>query len=131
MTSRFITLTAGLLLATATLAAHAQTDTTAASSTPAPVATAAPAIQGDAKAGEELIYTCTGCHGVIGYKNAYPNYHVPKIGGQNYQYIVSALSEYKAGTRAHPTMRAQAEGFSEQDIHNIAAFLSSLTEAAK
>ena len=82
--------------------------------------------RGDAKAGKALVYTCGGCHGVTGYRNAYPNYRVPRIAGQNYDYIVSALTEYKKGERAHPTMRAQGESMSDQDIRNIAAYLSSI-----
>jgi len=92
---------------------------------PAATAAAAPLV-GDAGKGKQLTYTCQGCHGVTGYKNAYPNYHVPKIGGQTPQYLVNALSEYRAGKRKHPTMQAQAESFSEQDIADIAAFLSGL-----
>ncbi len=88
---------------------------------------AADAGKGDPQAGRSLVYTCGGCHGVTGYKNAYPNYHVPRIGGQNYDYLVSALNEYKHGERSHPTMRAQGESLSDQDIQNIAAYLSSLT----
>jgi cytochrome c553 len=83
--------------------------------------------KGDPQAGRALVYTCGGCHGVTGYKNAYPNYHVPRIGGQNYDSLVSALTEYKKGERSHPTMRAQGESLSEQDIRNIAAYLSSLS----
>jgi len=89
-------------------------------------ATTTPAIKGDAAAGERLIYTCQGCHGVTGYKNAYPNYHVPRIGGQSEQYLLNALTEYKKGSRKHPTMQAQAQSFSDQDIANIAAYLSTL-----
>src|SRR3546814_7024863 len=66
------------------------------------------------------------CHGVVGYKNAYPNYHVPLIGGQSATYLVNALNEYQKGTRKHPTMQAQAMSFSEQDIADIAAYLSEL-----
>ena len=83
--------------------------------------------KGDPQAGRALVYTCGGCHGVTGYKNAYPNYHVPRIAGQNFDYLVAALTEYKKGERAHPTMRAQGESLSEQDINNIAAYLSSLS----
>ena len=90
-------------------------------------ALAADAGKGDAKAGKSLVYTCGGCHGVTGYKNAYPNYHVPRIAGQNYDYIVAALTEYKKGERSHPTMRAQGESLSDQDIRDIATFLSSIT----
>jgi len=80
--------------------------------------------KGDAAAGKVLAYTCTGCHGIEGYTNAYPHYHVPKIGGQNYEYLVAALTAYQKGERQHPTMRAQAESFSEQDIANLATYLS-------
>ena len=81
---------------------------------------------GDPARGHQFTYTCVGCHGIAGYKNAYPNYHVPKIGGQSETYLVNALTEYQRGTRSHPTMNAQAQGFSEQDIADIAAFLSGL-----
>jgi len=90
-------------------------------------ATAAEPGKGDPQAGKTLVYTCGGCHGVSGYHNAYPNYHVPRIAGQNYDYLVSALTEYKKGERAHPTMRAQGESMSDEDIRNIAAYLSSLS----
>lgn len=83
--------------------------------------------KGDAAAGKTLVYTCVGCHGITGWKNAYPSYHVPKIGGQNYEYLVNALMEYKTGGRSHPTMRTQGEALSEQEIRDIATYLSSLT----
>lgn len=91
--------------------------------------TASAQSQGNVEAGKNKAYTCTGCHGIAGYKNVYPHYHVPKIGGQNYDYLVAALTEYKNGNRKHPTMEAQAESFSEQDIADIAAYLASLTPA--
>lgn len=80
--------------------------------------------QGDAAAGKKKFYTCTGCHGIVGYRNAYPDYPVPKLAGQNEGYIVNAMNAYKVGDRKHPTMRAQAESLSEQDVADIAAFLS-------
>ena len=92
------------------------------------VSHAVEAPKGDLKAGKALVYTCGGCHGVTGYTNAFPHSHVPRIAGQNYDYIVAALTAYKKGDRAHPTMRAQGESLSEQDINNIAAFLSSLNQ---
>ena len=82
--------------------------------------------KGDAARGKQLAYTCTGCHGIVEYKNAYPSYRVPKIGGQNEAYIVAALTGYKKGERNHPTMKAQASSFSDKDIADIAAYLSSL-----
>ena len=98
-----------------------------AAATPTAAAPAAPAaLTGDAARGKPLTYTCQGCHGITGYKNAYPNYHVPRIGGQSAQFLTNALMEYRTGKRKHPTMQAQAESFSEQDIADIAAYLSSL-----
>jgi cytochrome c553 len=117
-----------LTLAAATAAAQdpAKTPAAAAPATAAAAPAAAPAAAvGNAQTGRQLTYTCQGCHGVTGYKNAYPNYHVPKIVGQSPEYLTKALSEYKSGARKHPTMQAQAQSFSDQDIADIAAFLSS------
>lgn len=85
----------------------------------------------DIDAGRQLVYTCTGCHGIPGYKNVYPHYHVPKIAGQSKDYLMIALKEYRSGERKHPTMRAQGEGLSDQDIEQVATYLSSLGEAAQ
>ena len=105
--------------------AFAQDAATPASST-APAAATPAAPTGDAARGKPLTYTCQGCHGITGYKNAYPNYHVPKIGGQSAQFLTNALMEYRSGARKHPTMQAQAQSFSEQDIADIAAYLSGI-----
>ncbi|MDP9013626.1 MAG: cytochrome c4 [Pseudomonadota bacterium] len=78
---------------------------------------------GDAAMGQRKFYTCVGCHGIENYKNAYPDYDVPKLRHQNGAYIVSALQEYKSGERPHPTMHAQAASLSDQDIEDIAAYL--------
>jgi cytochrome c553 len=91
-------------------------------------ATASAHAEGDKAAGRKLIYTCAGCHGVPGYSNAYPQYPVPKIAGQNEQYIVNALHGYQSGERTHPTMGAQAQSLSDTDIQNVAAYLSSLAK---
>ncbi|QIK81464.1 cytochrome c [Lysobacter sp. HDW10] len=76
--------------------------------------------------GKEISYTCHGCHGITGYKNAYPSYHIPRIAGQTDQYLLNALKDYKAGKRKHATMQAQAASFSDEDLANLAAYLSSI-----
>ncbi len=109
--------------------AAAPKDAKAAATTAGAAPAAAPAaveLKGDAARGRELAYTCKGCHGVRGYKNAYPSYHVPRIGGQSETYLRTALGEYRAGSRKHPTMQAQANSYSNQQIADIAAYLSSL-----
>lgn len=85
-----------------------------------PVAMAA----GDPEAGRIKTETCFGCHGIPNYTNTYPTYNVPKIGGQHAERIVAALQAYQTGARQHPTMSAQAESLSPQDIEDIAAYLS-------
>ena len=83
-------------------------------------------IEGDAGRGAALAYTCSGCHGVETAVNAYPTYHVPKLGGQNADYIEVALQDYRQGTRPHPTMQAQAATMSDQDIADIASYFASV-----
>ncbi len=80
------------------------------------------AAEGDPAAGAIKAYTCTGCHGVPGYNNIYPTYKVPKLGGQNLEYLVSALHAYRDGERKHPTMQNQASSLGEQDILDISAY---------
>src|SRR5450631_4383389 len=85
---------------------------------------------GDPAQGEKKFYTCYGCHGVVNYKNAYPDYSVPKLRHQNSAYLIAALQEYRDGTRPHATMHAQAASLSDQDIEDIAAYLQG-AEAVK
>jgi cytochrome c553 len=78
----------------------------------------------DAARGAKLAYTCHGCHGIANYKNAYPVYSVPKLGGQHAAYMVLALKGYQSQERAHATMYAHAANMSEQDMQDIAAYLA-------
>jgi len=82
--------------------------------------------QGDPQNGAALATTCMGCHGIPGYRNAYPSYRVPKLGGQKPDYMVLALQAYRAQTRPHLTMQAQAASLSDQNMQDLAAFFASL-----
>src|ERR1700730_3643902 len=73
--------------------------------------------------GEKNSYTCYGCHGIDNYRNAYPDYSVPKLRHQHASYIVAALQEYRSGERPHATMHAQAASLSDEDIDDLAAYL--------
>jgi cytochrome c553 len=84
------------------------------------------AAQGDAERGAKLAYTCQGCHGIEGYRNAYPSYRVPKLGGQKAAYLVAALQGYRDGTREHPTMQAQASSMTDEEMQDLAAYFSSV-----
>ena len=88
----------------------------------APLASA----EGDAERGAELAYTCLGCHGIEGYRNAYPSFRVPKLGGQKAAYLLQALKGYRDGEREHPTMSAQANSMSDQDMEDVSAYLASM-----
>jgi cytochrome c553 len=95
------------------LAAAALVVTTAFAQTPA----------GDPAKGREKTQMCAGCHGIEGWRTAFPEvYHVPRIGGQHAAYLAKALQAYKSGERSHPSMRAIAASLSDEDIANLAAY---------
>lgn len=77
-----------------------------------------------------IVYSCLGCHGIESYRNAYPSFRVPKIGGQKREYLATALKAYRAGTREHPTMQAQGSDLSDLEIDELATWFSG-DEAAK
>lgn len=85
--------------------------------------TAGPA--GDPAKGRDKTRMCEGCHGIEGWRTAFPEvYRVPKLGGQHEAYIVKALHEYRSGDRSHPSMRAIAGSLSDADIADLAAYYS-------
>jgi cytochrome c553 len=82
--------------------------------------------QGDPAEAHKKIAMCEGCHGIPGYRTAYPDvYRVPMLGGQSAVYIANALHAYKAGQRKHPSMRGIAASLSDKDIADLAAYYSS------
>ena len=86
-------------------------------------ATAQGAPAGDAAKGRDKTQMCQGCHGIDGWRTAYPEvYSVPRIGGQHEAYLVRALQGYKSGERSHPSMRAIAASLSDQDMVDLAAY---------
>jgi len=112
---KITTLGTGVLLASLSLHAWSQ----------------APAPTGNATAGEHKTQMCAGCHGIPGWRTAYPEvYGVPKIAGQHPAYIVKALQEYKSGERTHPSMRAIAASLSDKDMADLAAYYGGKESAA-
>jgi len=89
------------------------------------------ALAGNAERGAVLAETCKGCHGIPGYYNATPAYHVPMLGGQNADYVEVALQGYRRGTRGHETMQAQASSLSDQDIADVAAYFETFERDAE
>jgi len=85
----------------------------------------APAPAGDPLRGAQKVQMCQGCHGIEGWRTAFPEvYRVPKLSGQTAPYIVVALKAYKSGERGHPTMKAIAASLSNADMADIAAYYS-------
>ena len=73
--------------------------------------------------GAPNVAMCEGCHGIPGYKTAFPSvYHVPLIAGQQPAYLVAALKAYKSGERSHPSMRGIAAGMSEDTMKALADY---------
>jgi|SRR4051812_24623069 cytochrome c553 len=97
---------------------------------PKPPADKAPSVQENRPATSEKALPmenfhaqCIGCHGIPGYKTAYPEvYHVPKIAGQQPGYIIAALKAYKSGDRSHPSMRGIAASLSEDEMKQLAEY---------
>ena len=84
---------------------------------------AAADVVGNAKAAENKVAMCIGCHAIPGYKAVFPEvYSVPMIGGQSAAYIDGALKAYRKGDRKHPSMRGIAGSLSDQDIADLAAY---------
>ena len=88
---------------------------------------------GDIEAGKAAVakYNCATCHGADFNSPIDPTY--PKLAGQHRDYLQHALTAYKRGNaegvmngRSNPIMGAQVAPLSEQDIINIATYLSSL-----
>ena len=77
----------------------------------------------DAAAGEAK-YTamCAACHGADGNAGS-PEY--PKLAGQHPAYLAKQLAEFKSGKRANAIMNGMAAALSDEDMKNVAAWLSS------
>lgn len=85
-------------------------------------------IVGNAKAAERKVAMCIGCHGIPGYKSAFPEvFQVPMLGGQSAKFLESALRAYQNNERRHATMRDIARGLSDQDIADVAAYYAAQT----
>jgi cytochrome c553/uncharacterized protein (DUF302 family) len=80
--------------------------------------------------GERINKSCAVCHGVYG--QGAPGQLSPRIAGLPREYIQKALRDYLAGHRNYPLMirTSGIDKMSENDIEDIAAYLSSLDLSA-
>lgn len=77
---------------------------------------------GDKAAGKTKSATCAACHGQDG--NSI-NAEWPSLAGQNADYIMKQLHDFKSGARVNATMSPMAAPLSDQDIEDLAAYFSS------
>lgn len=93
----------------------------AAGPAPAAPAPAAPKFVPDLVKGQASFAVCSACHGVDG-NSGTPAY--PKLAQQHPEYLVKQLQEYKSGKRANAIMLGFASALSEEDMKNIAFWVT-------
>ena len=101
MVRRFVSLVAGLTLASACISAHAA----------------------DVAAGKEKAEMCVGCHGENGISQTE---NLPSLAGQPDQFIQWQLVYFRAGTRKNEQMQPVIEQINNEDIRNLGAYFASL-----
>jgi len=80
---------------------------------------------GNADAGKAKATTiCAACHGADG-NSANPTF--PKLAGQNASYIAEQLADFKSGKRQNAIMAGMAQGLSDQEMQDLAAYFASQT----
>jgi len=90
---------------------------------------AAPAFaDGNAASGKQLFeaHACVSCHGKEGVSPKGQDPQPPVLAGQYKDYIIQALHEYKLNQRKGSPMNAMAAPLSEEDIKDLAEYLSAL-----
>lgn len=89
------------------------------------VLAAVPARAGDAAAGREKAASqCQTCHGIDGLARI-PE--APHIAGESEVYLIEQLKAFRSGRRQHPIMSVVAQGLSDEDMGDIAAWYSSIS----
>src|SRR5262245_30059943 len=101
MLSRFVLVTAGVVLALGLMPAHAA----------------------DIAAGKEKAELCVGCHGENGISQTE---NMPSLAGQPDQFIQWQLVYFRAGARKNEQMQPIVEQITNEDIRNLGAYFASL-----
>ena len=82
-----------------------------------------PTLAGDSARGaiRSRVELCQECHGETGLSTAR---HIPKLAGQSAAYLSKQLNDFQSGARKHEVMTVMAEGLSQADLADIAAYFS-------
>jgi cytochrome c553 len=92
-------------------------------SAPLLLALLAPATAADVKAGRQVALGCQGCHGMDGISKQ-PD--APNLAAQPALFLVKAMAEYRAKSRRHEQMNVVAQGLSEREIADVAAYYAAI-----
>jgi len=65
---------------------------------------------------------CAACHGPEGNKPV--TAETPRLGGQQYDYLVQALTDYRTGARDNAVMSAMAKPLTKKEIGELAEYFS-------
>ena len=111
-------------LLAALLAAPAVSSFAAGEAAPAHDAAAAPAkaAKPDLVKGEASFAMCAACHGADGNSGTPAN---PKLSQQHPEYLLKQLQEFKSGKRKNAIMQGMAAALSDDDMKNIAYWVTS------
>lgn len=82
------------------------------------------AVAGDVAAGEATYSAkgCMGCHGPAG--NSPNPAMFPKTAGKEESYLLTQLKAFRSGERSNPMMSPMANGLTDEEIANLAAYLA-------
>ena len=116
-------------LLAALLAVPAMSSFAAGEAAPAHGAASAPAAAAPAKVakpdlvkgGASFAAVCVACHGADGNSGSPEN---PKLAQQHPEYLVKQLQEFKSGKRKNPVMQGFASALSDDDMKNIAYWVT-------
>ncbi len=87
-----------------------------------PLLCATPALANDDAGKKKADQACAACHGPEGNKPITPE--TPRLGGQQYDYLVQALTDYRKGTRDNAVMSAMAKPLTKKEIGELAGYFS-------
>jgi cytochrome c553 len=83
-----------------------------------------PVFAQDVEKGKALFATCIQCHGEKG--DGVVEKKGPRLSGQHDWYVVKQVTEIKSGVRKNPEMQPFVAKLSEQDIKDLAAYITTL-----
>ncbi len=88
----------------------------------AALACTTPTLAGDDIGKKKADEACAACHGPEGNKPVTPE--TPRLAGQQFDYLVRSLTEYRNGRRDNAVMTAMAKPLTEKQVRELARYFS-------